>query len=100
MTSKVNIEKEGEKPADGKQSTTGRIIGSVPLPPAKRLTITELFDENNKPRTNILKEHLKQEGRLSEECAIKIIKDGMKFKKITLSDNELLCSPIYYLKVC
>lgn len=76
MTSKVNIEKEGEKPADGKQSTTGRIIGSVPLPPAKRLTITELFDENNKPRTNILKEHLKQEGRLSEECAIKIIKDG------------------------
>lgn len=59
-----------------RQTTTGRIVGNVLLPPAKRLTIPDVFDDSGKPRTNVLKEHLKGEGRLSEECALKIIKDG------------------------
>ena len=66
---------------------TGRIVPSVQFPPSKRLTVAEIFDENNKPRYDILKEHLKQEGRLSEECAMKIIKDGKYFQISKLSQK-------------
>ena len=65
---------------DGRQTTTGRIVGNVALPPSKRLAICDVFDEQGKPRTNVLRDHLKQEGRLSEECALKVIKDGKSFK--------------------
>ena len=59
-----------------RQTTKGRIVGNVPLPPSKRLEISDIFDANGKPRVNLLKDHLKQEGRLSEECALKVIHDG------------------------
>ena len=38
---------------------------------------SDLFDEaSGSINTEILRDHLKQEGRLSEECALKIINDG------------------------
>lgn len=58
-----------------KQTTTGRIINSVTLPPSNRLTAEELFP-NDKIDTKLLRDHLKQEGRLTEECALKVIKEG------------------------
>jgi len=71
MTKSAEVENVPER-----QTTTGRIVNNVLLPPSKRLTVADVFDENNKPKTTVLKDHLKQEGRLSEECALKIIKDG------------------------
>lgn len=59
-----------------KQTTTGRIINSVTLPPSNRLTAEELFP-NDKIDTKLLRDHLKQEGRLTEECALKVIKEGI-----------------------
>ena len=59
-----------------KQTTTGRIINSVTLPPSNRLTAEELFP-NDKIDTKLLRDHLKQEGRLTEECALKVIKEGV-----------------------
>jgi len=57
--------------------TKERIVGQVPYPPVKRLEISDLFDEKTGSiNTEILRDHLKQEGRLSEECALKIIKEG------------------------
>ncbi|CAF0917451.1 unnamed protein product, partial [Didymodactylos carnosus] len=54
---------------------------SLPPPVAHRLTINDLFDTtptlpNSKPRLDILKDHLLQEGRLTEEAALLIIEKG------------------------
>jgi hypothetical protein len=58
-------------------NTTGRQCSAVPLPPNKRLEISDLYDEStNSINTEILRDHLKQEGRLTQECALKIIREG------------------------
>ena len=62
-----------------KQTTTGRIVNSVSLPPSSRLSSAEVF-ENQKINTKLLRDHLKQEGRLTEECALKVIQDGKFFR--------------------
>ena len=51
-------------------------ITAVPLPPAKRLTVADVFDAKGKPRPDVLKQHFVLEGRLSDECALRIINDG------------------------
>ena len=38
---------------------------------------SDLYDEStNSINTEILRDHLKQEGRLTQECALKIIREG------------------------
>ena len=45
-------------------------------------TFSDLFDEQTGAiNTEILRDHLKQEGRLSEACALKIIRDGTAILK-------------------
>jgi len=51
-------------------------ILAVPLPPSKRLTVADVYDSKGKPRPDVLKQHFVLEGRLSNECALKIINDG------------------------
>lgn len=59
-----------------------RQVPAVPQPPSKRLDISDLYDESsNSINTDILRDHLRQEGRLSEQCALKIIEDGTKLLK-------------------
>ena len=53
-----------------------RTCPNVTLPPSKRLGIDELFDSSGKPRPPILRDHLRKEGRLTNECAMKLIQDG------------------------
>jgi len=57
-----------------------RQVPSVPLPPNKRLDICDLYDGTS-INTEILRDHLRQEGRLSEELALKIIRDGTEVLK-------------------
>ncbi|CBY12953.1 unnamed protein product [Oikopleura dioica] len=59
-----------------KANLSDRTCPNVTLPPSKRLGIDELFDSSGKPRPPILREHLRKEGRLTNECAIKLIQDG------------------------
>ena len=50
-----------------------RIMKDVSYPAINKLTITEVFDQNDKPRIQILENHFINEGRLTEETAKKII---------------------------
>jgi len=44
--------------------------------PRARLTISDVFDqETGLPRLDVLESHMKAEGRLSESCVLKILKD-------------------------
>ncbi|XP_063050986.1 protein phosphatase 3, catalytic subunit, gamma isozyme, a isoform X2 [Engraulis encrasicolus] len=58
-----------------KQSTTERLIKTVPLPPAQRLTLKDLYVDG-KPNPEVLRSHLVKEGRVEEEVALRIINDG------------------------
>ena len=43
------------------------------------MSVAELYD-NGCLNTAKLREHLRQEGRLTEECALKVIQDGKEPK--------------------
>lgn len=51
------------------------LIVAVPLPAAKRLTAADVYDSKGKPRPDVLKQHFVLEGRLSDECALRILSD-------------------------
>ncbi|KAL5272829.1 hypothetical protein ACHWQZ_G000860 [Mnemiopsis leidyi] len=56
--------------------TTERVVSTVPYPPTKRLTEDQVFDENGIPKMDVLKAHFIAEGKLTEECALRIINKG------------------------
>jgi len=56
--------------------TTERVVSTVPYPPTELLTIEQVFDEDGIPKMDVLKAHFCAEGKLTEECALRIINDG------------------------
>ena len=46
------------------------------MPPIERLTLTDVFDSNGKPRADVLKSHFLKEGRVEDDVALKIINCG------------------------
>ncbi|XP_073816340.1 calcineurin A1 isoform X2 [Musca autumnalis] len=57
--------------------TKERMIEEVPLPPAHKLTMDEVYDpKTNKPNYDALRQHFLLEGRIEEEPALRIITEG------------------------
>ncbi len=50
-----------------------RVMKNVSYPAIKKLSISDVFDKNDKPRIAVLESHFFNEGRLAEETAKKII---------------------------
>ncbi|VUZ55328.1 unnamed protein product [Hymenolepis diminuta] len=57
-------------------STVERAVKSVPYPPSRRLTISDIFESRGKPNIEKLRQHFLLEGRVTDEAALKIINDG------------------------
>lgn len=66
------------------------IIADVPHPPSKKLSIADVYDSKGKPKTDVLKQHFVLEGRLTEECALRLIAEGTAIlrKEKTMLDIE------------
>ena len=58
------------------QTTTGRIVPQVPEPVTNRLSIADVYDSKGKPRHEVLREHMRREGRLELDAALSIIHKG------------------------
>ncbi|GMT24541.1 hypothetical protein PFISCL1PPCAC_15838, partial [Pristionchus fissidentatus] len=53
-----------------------RVVKSVQFPISERLTADAVYDRRTgKPKTDVLKDHFIKEGRLDEECAVRIIQE-------------------------
>ncbi|XP_058975089.1 serine/threonine-protein phosphatase 2B catalytic subunit 3 [Musca domestica] len=58
-------------------NTKDRVIDSVPFPPSRKLTSADIFDpRTGKPHHDVLKQHFILEGRIEEDAALRIIRDG------------------------
>ncbi|XP_072341640.1 serine/threonine-protein phosphatase 2B catalytic subunit gamma isoform-like isoform X1 [Scyliorhinus torazame] len=70
-------------------STVERVVKAVPIPPARRLAMQDVYSEG-KPKLEALRAHFIKEGRLEEDVAIKIIEDGAAIfrKERTLIEVE------------
>ena len=56
-----------------KLSTTERIMKDVPMPTSKVLQKADLLDEKGIPNPDVLRNHLKQEGKLAKDLLLEII---------------------------
>lgn len=61
--------------------TTERVVSTVPYPPTERLSEEHVFDESGIPKMDVLKAHFISEGKLTEECALRIINKGAEILK-------------------
>ncbi|XP_023299148.1 serine/threonine-protein phosphatase 2B catalytic subunit 1 isoform X2 [Lucilia cuprina] len=58
-------------------NTKDRVVSEVPLPPAHKLTMDEVYDpKTKKPNYDALRQHFLKEGRIEEEPALRIINEG------------------------
>ena len=70
------------------QTTTGRIVPQVPEPVTNRLSIADIYDSKGKPRHELLREHMRREGRLELDAALSIIHKGNQSKETLKSGLE------------
>lgn len=64
-------------------------LSAIPCPPTQRLTMEEVY-KDSKPNHEVLKQHFLKEGRIEEDVALRIIKEGMELlrKEKTMLDID------------
>ena len=60
------------------QTTTGRIVPQVPEPVKNRLQVADIYDSDGKPKHELLRDHMRQEGRLDPLACLSIIEKGSR----------------------
>lgn len=62
---------------------------AIPPPPTQRLTMEEVY-KDSKPNHEVLKQHFLKEGRIEEDVALRIIREGMELlrKEKTMLDID------------
>ena len=71
----------------------------IEFPESKKLAMSDVYDEASKnPKADVLRDHFVREGRLEEEVAIRIVRDG---KFLMKSEKNLLqvLSPVTGMQV-
>ncbi|XP_055354934.1 serine/threonine-protein phosphatase 2B catalytic subunit gamma isoform-like isoform X2 [Paramacrobiotus metropolitanus] len=87
-------------PAQWKNYTMDRVIKTLPMPPAYRLTVQDVYDPaTSRPRLPLLLEHMSREGRLEEEAAVKVIQEGAAILKKEPNIIEIT-APMATIAVC
>ena len=78
------------------------MISAVPLPPAKRLSAADVYDSKGKPKPDVLKQHFILEGRLTDECALRILNEGTALLRAekTMLDIEAPVTGVYITDIC
>jgi hypothetical protein len=66
-------EQRNKKLHEAKLPTAERIMKDVPMPTGKILQKEDLFDETGIPNPDVLRNHLKQEGKLAKDLLLEII---------------------------
>ncbi|XP_037722695.1 serine/threonine-protein phosphatase 2B catalytic subunit 1 isoform X2 [Drosophila subpulchrella] len=77
-SSKTPTTASGNKQKMQYTKTRERMVDDVPLPPAHKLTMSEVYDDpkTGKPNFDVLRQHFLLEGRIEEAVALRIITEG------------------------
>ncbi|XP_070073494.1 serine/threonine-protein phosphatase 2B catalytic subunit 1 isoform X1 [Drosophila takahashii] len=77
-SSKTATTASGNKQKMQYTKTRERMVDDVPLPPAHKLTMSEVYDDpkTGKPNFDALRQHFLLEGRIEEAVALRIITEG------------------------
>ncbi|KAH8363458.1 hypothetical protein KR084_010651 [Drosophila pseudotakahashii] len=77
-SSKTATTASGNKQKMQYTKTRERMVDDVPLPPAHKLTMSEVYDDpkTGKPNFDVLRQHFLLEGRIEEAVALRIITEG------------------------
>ncbi|KQS51983.1 serine/threonine-protein phosphatase 2B catalytic subunit 1 isoform X2 [Drosophila erecta] len=77
-SSKTPTAASGNKQKMQYTKTKERMVDDVPLPPAHKLTMSEVYDDpkTGKPNFDALRQHFLLEGRIEEAVALRIITEG------------------------
>ncbi|XP_014092664.3 serine/threonine-protein phosphatase 2B catalytic subunit 1 isoform X1 [Bactrocera oleae] len=76
-TEKSQQKQQPPAPESKYTKTRERIVDDVPLPPAHKLTMDEVYDvKTGKPNFDAMRAYFLQEGRMEEAPALRIINEG------------------------
>ncbi|KAI0980723.1 hypothetical protein GJ496_006161, partial [Pomphorhynchus laevis] len=75
MNSNENSDIDEEASSSLQRLLQQRIVKSVPYPPANRLGLEDILDDNHLPLVDKIKENFAKEGRLDDQAALYIINE-------------------------
>jgi serine/threonine-protein phosphatase 2B catalytic subunit len=93
-------EQRNKKLHEAKLPTAERIMKDVPMPTGKILQKEDLFDETGIPNPDVLRNHLKQEGKLAKDLLLEIISQATQIlvqepNVLAIKEPVTICGDIH-----